>query len=70
MGCSTGGIVAALRAAAREPGLVLADINPRALLHASANAALAGVSHVTLEEGDLFEPVRGDFDLIVANPRI
>ncbi|MEO8653687.1 MAG: class I SAM-dependent methyltransferase [Ramlibacter sp.] len=67
-GAGPGGIVAALRAAAGEPGLVLADINPRALLHASANAALAGVSHVTLEEGDLFEPVRGDFDLIVANP--
>lgn len=67
-GAGPGGIVAALRSAGSEPELLLADINPRALLHASANAALAGVARVTFEQGDLFEPARGDFDLIVANP--
>jgi methylase of polypeptide subunit release factors len=70
-GAGPGGIVAARRAAACEPQLVLADINPRALQHASANAALAGVAGVAgaaLAEGDLFEPVQGEFDLVVANP--
>jgi SAM-dependent methyltransferase len=66
-GAGAGGIVAALRAAASEPKLILVDTNPRSLQYASANAALAGVARVEFEEGELFEPVRGDFDLIVAN---
>ena len=70
MGCGggPGGIAAALAAQAAAPELVLADINPRAVDYARANAQLADLQHVSFAQGDLFHAVSGSFDLIVANP--
>ena len=70
MGCGAGpgGIVAARLSSAASPHLVLADINPAALLHAGANADLAGLPRVQFAQGDLFNAVTGAFDLVVANP--
>ncbi|WP_427912901.1 methyltransferase [Ramlibacter sp. MMS24-I3-19] len=70
MGCGAGpgGLAAAQHARAAQPRLVLADINPRALRFAAANAALAGWQDVTFAQGDLFGAVDGAFDFIVANP--
>lgn len=70
MGCGAGpgGLAAAQRAQAAAPRLVLADINPRALRFATANAALAGMADVSFAQGDLFAAVEGKFDFIVANP--
>lgn len=67
-GAGPGGLAAALTAKAVRPELVLADINPRALDFARANAALAGLSDVTFQQSDLFASLAGRFDLIVANP--
>ena len=67
-GAGPGGIVAALASEFVAPALVLADINPRALVHASANAALAGLGGVGLAQSDLYAGVEGAFDLILANP--
>jgi methylase of polypeptide subunit release factors len=66
-GSGAGGIAAALMYAAR-PRLVLADINPRALRFAAANAAHANCGEALLVEGDLYGAVDGQFDLILANP--
>lgn len=44
-----------------------ADISKQALNVARENARMNGVS-VIFEQGDLFGPVAGDFDVIVANP--
>lgn len=66
-GAGPGGIVAAKASRNAAPDLVLADINQAALRFASANAALAGVE-ASFVLGDLFGPVSGQFDLIVANP--
>lgn len=70
MGCGAGpgGLAAAQCVQAAAPQLVLADINPRALRFAAANAALADAADVTLAQGDLFGAVDGRFDLIAANP--
>lgn len=70
MGCGAGpgGISAALASAAVTPELTLADINPRALQHAQANAILAGLPNAALALGDLYHAVEGEFDLIIANP--
>lgn len=70
VGCGggAGGMVAALASGTLRPELVLADINPRALVHAAANASLAGLKQVRLAESDLYAQVQGQFDLIVANP--
>lgn len=70
MGCGggPGGLVAAHACADAKPSLVLADINPRALQFAAANAALAGCRDVGLAQGDLFAAVEGEFALIVSNP--
>jgi methylase of polypeptide subunit release factors len=67
-GSGAGGIAAALAAAEAAPRLVLADINPRALRFAAANAAHANCGSAWLVEGDLYGAVDGQFDLIVANP--
>ncbi len=67
VGCGSG--VGGLCLADRVEQIVLADINPGALAMARANAHLAGLAkRVELVEGDLFAPVRGDIDLVVANP--
>jgi methylase of polypeptide subunit release factors len=70
LGCGggPGGIVAARACEALQPRLVLADINPKALRFAAANAALAGMAHVAFAQGDLFGALQGEFDLIVSNP--
>jgi release factor glutamine methyltransferase len=48
--------------------LLLTDINPLALQYAAINAAFAQVENVDLYCGDLFVPVPGPLDLILANP--
>lgn len=70
MGCGggPGGIVAARTAPGIVDELVLADINPRALVLARANARLAQITCCTFAQSDLFQGVVGDFDLIVSNP--
>lgn len=70
-----------LRAQAEE--VLATDISPRALAFAAFNLALNDAMHltrgrpadhaarsgrVTLRRGSFFEPVDGDFDLIVSNP--
>lgn len=70
LGCGggPGGLVAAHACAGANPQLVLADINPRALQFARANAALAHAHGVVFAQGDLYAAVEGAFDLIVSNP--
>jgi release factor glutamine methyltransferase len=67
-GAGPGGMVAALASQPAAPELVLADINPQALVHARANAALAGLERVAFVQSDLYAQAQGRFDLIVANP--
>jgi len=67
-GAGPGGMAAALASEFAVPDLVLVDINPQALVHASANAALADLERVTLAQSDLYAQAPGRFDLIVANP--
>lgn len=67
-GAGPGGIEAALASVGSGPRLVLSDINARALQFAQANASIAGLAQVDLRCGDLYEPVPGAFDLILANP--
>jgi SAM-dependent methyltransferase len=67
-GAGPGGMAAVLASAQSHPRLVLADINPVALLHARANVALCGLDAVTFQQSDLYARVAGEFDLIVANP--
>ena len=67
-GAGPGGMTAALASLAVKPNLLLADINPRALAFARANAHLVGLADVCFAQSDLFASVEGRFDLIVANP--
>ena len=67
-GAGPGGIAAALASHAFQPELLLADINPRALDFARANARLAGLPDARFQPSNLFESLEGSFDLIVANP--
>ena len=70
LGCGSGagGIVAAQLAGDARPELLLSDINARALDFAAANALHAGWRSAQLLQGDLFAPVAGELDLVVANP--
>jgi methylase of polypeptide subunit release factors len=64
-GAGVGGITAATNLSGSF--LTLADINPRALVLASANASFAGVGHDTVRATSPDE-VTGAFDLIVTHP--
>ncbi|CAN5769309.1 class I SAM-dependent methyltransferase [soil metagenome] len=67
VGCGSG--AGGLMLAERAGAIVLADINPRAVVFARANAELAGVAdRVEVVLGDLYAPVSGELDLIIANP--
>lgn len=65
VGCGTGAAGIALGDRARS--LVLADVNERALLFASVNAALAGLAP-TVVRSDVLSGVQGGVDLVIANP--
>lgn len=67
-GAGPGGMVAALASQAGRPELLLADINPRALDFARANALLGDLADVEVRQSNLFDSLTGNFDLIVANP--
>jgi methylase of polypeptide subunit release factors len=65
--CGSG--VGGLSLVDRADRIVLADINPAALRLARVNAEFARAANRTeVVQGDLFAPVAGDVDLIVANP--
>jgi methylase of polypeptide subunit release factors len=65
-GAGVGGITAATRCSG-NPVLTLADINPKALDLASANAAFADIEHRPIKTSAPVD-VDGQFDLIVTHP--
>ncbi len=67
VGCGSG--AGGLMLAERAGAVVLADINPLAAMFSRTNAALAGVAdRAEVVVGDLYAPVTGELDLIIANP--
>lgn len=68
MGCGSGVGALLIARAAPHAQVSAVDINPKALRYTAVNAALAGVSNITVSRSDLFDEVTGLFDLIVANP--
>jgi methylase of polypeptide subunit release factors len=64
-GSGAGAVVVARNAACAE--VFMTDINATALQLAALNAEMAGVQ-ATISHGDLFAGLKGEFDLIVANP--
>lgn len=66
----TGGGPGALTIAQRYPlaEVHALDINDRAMRLCSVNAALAGLTNVTVGHSNLLHDVPGEFDLIVSNP--
>jgi len=63
----TGSGAIAVALARRIPRVTAVDISAEALVLAAENAARNGV-RVELLQGDLFAPVRGEFEVIVSNP--
>ncbi|MFK3815926.1 methyltransferase [Pseudomonas sp. NPDC089407] len=68
IGCGTGVGALVIARAAQHAQVTAVDINPLALRYTAINAALAGVSNVSVEHSNLLDGVTGSFDLIVANP--
>ncbi|MDD2113965.1 class I SAM-dependent methyltransferase [Pseudomonas asiatica] len=68
IGCGTGVGALLIARAAPHAQVSAVDINPLALRYTAINAALAGVSNVSVEPSDLLGGITGLFDLIVANP--
>lgn len=65
----TGCGVSALLAARAGSEVVAADVNPKAVECARANAERNGLTaQITFVHGDLFQGVEGDFDLIIFDP--
>lgn len=68
IGCGTGGGALLIARAAQRAQVSAVDINPLALRYATINAALSGVSNVSIAPSDVLDGISGTFDLIVANP--
>ncbi|MEN5034541.1 class I SAM-dependent methyltransferase [Pseudomonas sp. TWI929] len=68
IGCGSGVGALLIARAARHAQVSAVDINPMALRYTAINAALAGVSNLSVEPSDLLGGITGTFDLIVANP--
>lgn len=65
----TGSGIQALQVARRANGVTAVDIGPRAVAMARTNIGLNGIAGITVRQGDLYAPVRGErFDLVIANP--
>ena len=67
-GAGPGGIEAAFFSPTKNLSVTFADINPQAINFSKANARINALDSASFYEGDLFDAVPGDFDLIVANP--
>ena len=48
--------------------MMVADLNPKALLYSQINASFAGLNHIHPVYSNLFTNLEGQFDLIFANP--
>lgn len=48
--------------------MMVADLNPKALLYSQINASFAGLNHILPVYSNLFKNIEGQFDLIFANP--
>lgn len=69
LGTGTGAIIATLLAERSDATGAAVDVSPEALEAAGVNAARLGVSgRLELLKGSWFEPVQGQFDLILSNP--
>lgn len=68
VGCGAGPGAITVALCNPEAEILAVDINDGALLLTSINAALAGVDNVLPLYSDLLNDVKGQFDLIVANP--
>ena len=68
IGCGSGVGALLIARAAQHAQVSAVDVNPLALRYTAINAALAGVSNVSVEPSDLLDGITGTFDLIVANP--
>ena len=67
LGCGAGTVGIVFAGQARS--VLGVDVNPRALVFGSVNAALNEIRNIEFRQGDLFAPVSGQmFDLIVAQP--
>ncbi len=69
LGCGWGAVGVALGKKYPELGIVMTDINSRAVELARRNLAANGVK-AEVVQGDGFQSVAGDFDAIVTNPPI
>lgn len=67
IGTGSGCIAISLELARRDLRVIGIDISPEALTVAHRNRRALG-SHVGLAASDLFESIRGRFDIIVSNP--
>lgn len=65
----TGSGLNAILAASKSSNVVAVDVNPSAILTTKENAKLNGVeSRIEVFESDLFQNVKGKFDLIIFDP--
>ena len=69
IGTGSGAIALALAKEIPDAQITATDISAAALKMAKKNACALGLEHsITFLQGDLFEPVCGQFDMIVSNP--
>jgi release factor glutamine methyltransferase len=69
IGTGSGAIALALAKEIPEAQITATDISLPALQLAQKNACVLGLENsITFLQGDLFQPVHGEFDLIVSNP--
>lgn len=68
IGCGTGAGALLIARAFPDAEVLAVDINPKALGFTRINAQLAGLENVEALHSNVLNDVKGEFDLIVANP--
>lgn len=68
LGCGYGAVGVVIAKAFPETGVVMTDVNRRAVNLAKMNCELNRLFNVESKQSDLFDSVEGKFDTIVVNP--
>lgn len=68
IGCGYGPIGISIAKAFPQASILMTDINPRAVKLSKINIALNSISNIEVNQSNLYDNIKGQFDTIITNP--